>query len=279
MKLCRFGEAGSESPGLVDSDGNIRDLSGYIPDINGEFLSSDGIEKLTNIDTALLPIVREDVRIGSPVGSVGKVVCAGMNYSDHCEEAGFPIPDQPALFMKATTSISGPNDPIELPSGASQVDWEIELAIVIGKKAKNVSEADALEHVAGYTILNDVSDRDFQFNHGGQWFKGKSADTFCPVGPWLVTADEIADPQNLELSLGLNGETMQSGSTAKMIFSVAELIAHTSKYMTLEPGDILSTGTPPGVGMGQKPTPRWLRSGDIVTLEIAGLGRQTQPVA
>lgn len=274
MKLCRVGPKGAEKPAVVLADGCIRDISGLIHDIDGRFLSEGGLEKVLGEDLSSLPVIEAGARYGVPVASVGKIVCAGMNYSDHCEEAGFDIPEQPALFMKATSSLSGANDPIQRPEGSTQLDWEIELAVVIGRRARNVSEETALNYVAGYMILNDVTDRDFQFNKGGQWFKGKSADTFCPVGPWILTADEIDDPQDLHLSLDLNDSAAQRGTTEKMIFSVAQLIAHTSSYMTLEPGDILSTGTPPGVGMGHKPEPRWLRDGDKMTLKIDGLGQQ-----
>ena len=249
-----------------------------IDDIDGAWLASGGVAKLRGIDPAALPEVNPGIRFGVPVARVGKIVCAGMNYRDHCLEAGVPIPEQPALFMKATSALSGPNDHVVQPAGSTQLDWEVELAAVIGRTARSVTTGEALSYVAGYTILNDVSDRDFQFNHGGQWFKGKSADTFCPVGPYLVTSDEIADPQTLGLKLSVNGQVMQSGNTSSMIFGLAELIAHVSGYMTLEPGDILSTGTPPGVGMGHKPDPRWLVPGDVMRLEIEGLGAQEQRV-
>lgn len=263
---------------MISDNGRILDLSGVIDDIDGAWLASGGITTLRGVDPSSLPEVNNGIRLGVPVARIGKIVCAGMNYRDHCLEAGLPIPEQPALFMKATSSLSGPNDPVVQPAGSTQLDWEIELAAVIGRTARSVSSDEALSFVAGYTILNDVSDRDFQFNHGGQWFKGKSADTFCPVGPWLVTADEINDPQALSLKLSVNGKEMQCGNTSSMIFGLAELIAHVSSYMTLEPGDILSTGTPPGVGMGQKPDPRWLAPGDIMRLEIEGLGAQEQRV-
>jgi 2,4-diketo-3-deoxy-L-fuconate hydrolase len=278
MKLCRIGEPGLERPAMISGNGRILDLSGMIDDIDGAWLASGGVAKLQGIDLAALPEVNPGTRFGVPVAGVGKIVCAGMNYRDHCLEAGVPIPEQPALFMKATSALSGPNDPVIQPTGSTQLDWEVELAAVIGRTARSVTTREALSYVAGYTILNDVSDRDFQFNHGGQWFKGKSADTFCPVGPFLVTSDEIADPQTLGLKLSVNGQVMQSGNTASMIFGLAELIAHVSGYMTLEPGDILSTGTPPGVGMGHKPEPRWLVPGDVMRLEIEGLGAQEQRV-
>jgi len=278
MKLCRIGEPGLERPAMISGNGRILDLSGMIDDIDGAWLASGGVAKLRGIDPAALPEVNPGIRFGVPVARVGKIVCAGMNYRDHCLEAGVPIPEQPALFMKATSALSGPNDHVVQPAGSTQLDWEVELAAVIGRTARSVTTGEALSYVAGYTILNDVSDRDFQFNHGGQWFKGKSADTFCPVGPYLVTSDEIADPQTLGLKLSVNGQVMQSGNTSSMIFGLAELIAHVSGYMTLEPGDILSTGTPPGVGMGHKPDPRWLVPGDVMRLEIEGLGAQEQRV-
>jgi 2,4-diketo-3-deoxy-L-fuconate hydrolase len=277
MKLCRVGEFGRERPAVVAADGSLRDLSGHIDDISAASIGAGALDGLAAIDIESLPRINRPRRYGVPVAGIGKIVCAGMNYRDHCEEAGFPIPEQPALFMKATTSLSGANDDIRLPGAAQQVDWEIELAVVIGRRAAYVSPAEALRHVAGYAILNDVSDRDFQFNHGGQWFKGKSADTFCPLGPWLVTPDEVPDPQALELFLDLNGQRRQTGTTAKMIFSVAELISHTSQYMTLLPGDVLSTGTPPGVGMGQKPQV-YLKQGDRLRLGITGLGEQQSQV-
>lgn len=276
MKLCRYGAPGRERPGLIDSDDAIRDLSAIVEEIDGAWLATNGPDELASRDISDFPRVEQDVRLGVPIAGVGKIVCAGMNYSDHCEEAGFPIPEEPALFMKATSSLCGPNDDILLPVGATQVDWEIELAVVIGRRGTNIPEATATDHIAGYTILNDVSDRDFQFNRGGQWFKGKSADTFCPVGPWLVTRDEVGDPQALEMWLDLNGVRKQTGHTANMIFPVTNLIAHISEFMTLEPGDIVSTGTPPGVGMGQKPEPQYLSSGDTMSLGINGLGAQEQ---
>ena len=279
MKLCRVGPKGREIPALQSPDGRLHDLSGEIDDISASWLSAGGLEALAQADLSQLPEINRDTRRGVPVADIGKIVCAGMNYHDHCAEAGVEVPTQPAIFMKATSSLSGPDDPIVRPQGASQLDWEIELAAVIGVEARNVSRDEALDHVAGYTILNDVTDRDFQFNHGGQWLKGKSADTFCPLGPWLVTPDEIDDPQSLGMTLSVNGERMQAGSTSQMVFGLADLISHISRYMTLHPGDVVSTGTPPGVGMGQKPEPRWLEDGDIVTLEIDGLGRQEQRVA
>jgi len=278
MKLCRYGLEGEERPGLIDELGDIRDLGTIVDDIDGDWLAGDGVTQLGAIDVTSLQRIGPSTRLAPPIGKIGKIVCAGMNYIDHCEEAGFPVPEQPALFMKATSALCGANDNIVIPTGARQVDWEVELAAVIGRRGKNISGKDALNYVAGYTILNDVSDRDFQFNRGGQWFKGKSADTFCPIGPWLVTADEISDPQKLNMYLDVNENRMQLGNTSKMVFSVAELIVHISEFMTLMPGDIVSTGTPPGVGMGQKPEPRYLNRGDILSLGIDGLGHMRQQV-
>lgn len=277
MKLCRVVDSGRARPAVVDPAGALRDASGILADITPQAIANGTLKRLRTADIGSLPVIVGTPRFDVPVGGIGKIICAGMNYRDHCEEAGFPIPEQPALFMKATTALCGANDDIVMPAHATQLDWEVELAVVIGKRAAGVTESTALGHVAGYTILNDVSDRDFQFNHGGQWLKGKSADTFCPLGPWLVTPDELGDPQALDLFLELNGKRMQSGSTAKMIFTVAELIAHASRYMTLLPGDVLSTGTPPGVGMGQKP-PLYLQPGDGLRLGISGLGEQRSTV-
>ncbi|OSQ51473.1 fumarylacetoacetate hydrolase family protein [Marivita geojedonensis] len=275
MKLLRFGDTGAEKPGLMDDTGQIRDLSGQIDDITGDTLSPASLERLRGIDPASLPAVEGAPRIGPCVGSVGKVIAIGLNYADHAAEANMALPEEPIVFFKATSSISGPNDPVEIPRGSSKTDWEIELGVVIGTRAKYVSEADALSHVAGYCIFNDVSERDFQLHRSGQWVKGKSHDTFAPMGPWLVTADAVADPQNLAMSLSVNGQTMQDGSTRTMHFSVATVIAHLSQFMTLNPGDVIATGTPPGVGMGQKPQV-YLREGDEMVLSIEGLGEQRQ---
>lgn len=275
MKLLRYGPPGRELPGLLDPAGRIRSLAGKIPDLAGDRLSPDSLNRLKAIDPDSLPLVEGAPRLGPPVGSIGKLVCAGMNYRDHCVEAGFPIPTEPALFMKAPSAVSGARDAILIPPGAEKVDWEVELAAVIGLRAAYASADRALAHVAGYTILNDVSERAYQMDRGGQWMKGKSADSFAPLGPWLVTPDEIEDPQALSLWLDVNGERMQTGSTASMIFGLAELIAYISHFMTLLPGDVVATGTPPGVGMGRKPQ-RFLRPGDIVELGIDGLGTQRQ---
>lgn len=278
MKLVRFGPAGSERPGLVDAQGRIRDLSAHVDDIAGKTLSDEGLARIAALDPASLPLVEEGARIGPCVGQVGKFVCIGLNYSDHAAESGLDVPPEPIVFMKATSAICGPDDGIELPRGSLATDWEVELAVVIGRHAKYVSEADALSHVAGYCVANDVSERDFQTKRAGQWTKGKSADTFGPLGPWLVTRDEVADPQALSLWLDLNGKRMQTGSTATMIFGVAKVISYLSQMMSLHPGDVISTGTPPGVGMGIKPAPVYLKPGDRLALGIDGLGTQNQLV-
>lgn len=277
MKLLRFGEVGEEKPGLLDGDGQIRDLSGVIADISGHVLSDAGLAQLRDIDVASLPVVSGNPRLGPCVGSIGKMCCIGLNYSDHAAEQGLPIPEHPILFMKANSAIVGPNDDVMLPRGSTRSDWEVELGVVIGKTAKYVSAAEALDFVAGYCIVNDVSEREFQQNLTGQWTKGKSCDTFGPTGPWLVTRDEVPDPQALSLSLKVNGQQMQTGTTATMIFSVAEIIEHLSQLFTLHPGDVISTGTPPGVGDGMRPR-RYLKAGDVMELEIAGLGVQRQTV-
>lgn len=278
MKLVRFGPAGTERPGLVDAQGRIRDLSAHVDDIAGKALSDEGLARIAALDPASLPLVEESTRIGPCVGQVGKFVCIGLNYSDHAAESGLDVPPEPIVFMKATSAICGPDDGIELPRGSLATDWEVELAVVIGRHAKYVSEADALSHVAGYCVANDVSERDFQTKRAGQWTKGKSADTFGPLGPWLVTRDEVSDPQALSLWLDLNGKRMQTGSTATMIFGVAKVISYLSQMMSLHPGDVISTGTPPGVGMGIKPAPVYLKPGDRLALGIDGLGTQTQLV-
>ena len=278
MKLVRYGPAGTERPGLVDAQGRIRDLSAHVDDIAGKTLSDEGLARIATLDPASLPLVEEGTRIGPCVGGVGKFVCIGLNYSDHAAESGLDVPPEPIVFMKATSAICGPDDGIELPRGSVATDWEVELAVVIGRHAKYVSEADALSHVAGYCVANDVSERDFQTKRAGQWTKGKSADTFGPLGPWLVTRDEVGDPQALSLWLDLNGKRMQTGSTATMIFGVAKVISYLSQMMSLHPGDIISTGTPPGVGMGIKPAPVYLKAGDRLALGIDGLGTQNQLV-
>ncbi|MCG8491824.1 MAG: fumarylacetoacetate hydrolase family protein [Sneathiellales bacterium] len=276
MKLLRVGPAGKEKPAVLDVDGNARDLGNHIDDITGAVLSDEKLAKIQKIDPASLPKIEEGIRVGPCVAGVGKLICIGLNYSDHAEETGMPIPEEPIVFMKATTSICGPNDDIEIPRNSVKTDWEVELGVVIGKRAKYVSEADALDHVAGYCAVNDVSEREFQAERGGQWVKGKSHDTFAPIGPWLVTRDEISDPQNVNLWLDIDGKRFQNGNTDKMIFGVAEVISYLSNFMTLEPGDIISTGTPPGVGMGQKPEPVYLKVGQSVKLGVEGLGEQSQ---
>lgn len=278
MKLVRYGDAGAEKPAIMDNAGMLRDISDHVDDIAGDVLSDFGLAKLAALDLSELPIVEGRPRIAPCVGGVGKFLCIGLNYSDHAAEAGMDIPAHPILFMKATSSIVGAYDDVVMPRGSVATDWEVELGVVIGKTAKYVSEADALDHVAGYCIVNDVSERDYQTKLTGQWTKGKSCDTFGPIGPWLVTRDEISDPQNLDMSLDVNGKRMQTGNTDTMIFSVAEIIAHLSTLMTLHPGDVISTGTPPGVGMGIKPEPVYLKVGDTMDLSIAGLGFQQQAV-
>jgi len=275
MKLLRFGEPGRERPGLVDQSGSLRDLSGIVDDIAGDVLGDAGLDMLRRIDPGTLPLVGGSPRIGACVGRTGKFICVGLNYADHARETGKEPPAEPILFMKATSAICGPDDDIEIPEGSSKTDWEVELGVVIGKRAKYVREEDALEHVAGYCTVNDVSERAFQSERGGQWTKGKSHDTFGPVGPWLVTRDEVADPQALELWLEVDGVRRQNGSTRTMIFGVASLVSYISRFMTLEPGDIIATGTPPGVGLGHKP-PVFLRAGQTMRLAVAGLGTQTQ---
>ena len=279
MKLVRYGPAGKEKPGLIDEDGRLRDLSRKVADIGGEALLPTSLNALRRLDTGRLPLVKGRPRLGPCVGAVGKFVAIGLNFVDHAKETGSPIPENPIVFFKANTSISGPNDPIMLPKDSTNTDWEVELAIVIGRRARYVEEKDALRYVAGYCICNDVSEREYQIKKGGgQWGKGKGCDTFGPLGPWLVTADEVRDPQNLGMWLKVNGETKQDGSTSTMIFGVAQLVADVSRYMTLEPGDVITTGTPPGVGMGMKPTPQFLKAGDTVELGIDGLGVQMQKV-
>jgi ureidoglycolate lyase len=277
MKLLRYGPRGQEKPGLLDRDGKIRDLSGAIPDIAGEVLSDAGLERLRGLSPSSLPLVEANPRIGPCVGQVGKLVCIGLNYSDHAAESGLTVPPEPVVFMKATSCICGPNDGIEIPRGAEKTDWEVELGLVIGKEAKYVEESEALDHVAGYCIVNDVSERSFQVERSGQWTKGKSADTFGPIGPWLVTRDEVPDPQSLGMWLEVDGQRFQDGSTRTMVFGAAFLISYLSQFMSLQPGDVIATGTPPGVGMGRKP-PVFLRPGNRVRLGIDGLGEQEQLV-
>lgn len=278
MKLLRFGNIGEEKPGAIDSNGIIRDISSIINDLNGQSIDDLTVERLRKINLKSLPAVSNNTRIGPCIGSVGKFLSIGLNYSDHAAETGLPIPEHPILFLKATSSIVGPNDTIYMPRGSTKSDWEVELGVIIGKKAKYVKESDALSYVAGYCIVNDVSEREFQTELSGQWTKGKSCDTYGPTGPWLVTRDEIPDPQRLSMSLDLNGKRMQDGNTKTMIFTVAQIIEHLSSLMTLYPGDLISTGTPPGVGMGIKPNPIFLKSGDIMELKIEHLGAQRQVV-
>ncbi|BEU26524.1 MULTISPECIES: fumarylacetoacetate hydrolase family protein [Paraburkholderia] len=277
MKLLRYGPPGQEKPGLLDRDGNLRDLSAHVADISGDVLLPAGLARLKALDATSLPRVEGNPRLGSCVGGTRKFICIGLNYSDHAAETGAAIPPEPIVFMKATSAITGPNDAIEIPRNALKTDWEVELGVVIGKTAKYVSERDAMDHVAGYCVINDVSERAFQAERQGQWTKGKSADTFGPMGPWLVTSDEVHDPQALPMWLEVNGHRYQNGSTATMIYGVRYLVAYLSQFMSLQPGDILSTGTPPGVGLGQKP-PVYLKAGDVVTLGIEGLGQQRQNV-
>jgi ureidoglycolate lyase len=278
MKLVRFGDVGSEKPGMIDADGVLRDLSGVVGDITGDMLGDESIAKLRALDASTLPAVEGSPRLGSCVNNIGKFLCIGLNYSDHAAESNLPIPEHPILFYKATSAVVGPNDDIYRPRNSTQMDWEVELGVVIGKDAKYVSEEDALDYVAGYCVINDLSERHFQMNLSGQWTKGKSCDTFGPTGPWMVTRDEIPDPQALDMWLDVNGERRQTGNTKTMIFTVAEIVSHLSQLMTLKPGDVISTGTPPGVGMGIKPEAVYLQPGDQVELEIEGLGKQSQLV-
>jgi 2-keto-4-pentenoate hydratase/2-oxohepta-3-ene-1,7-dioic acid hydratase in catechol pathway len=276
MKLLRYGAIGEEKPGLLASDGSVRDLSGVIADVNGSILAPKSLDRLREIDPSMLPLV-EPTRLGPCVAGVGKLVCIGRNYADHAAETGNAVPTEPVIFMKATSSIIGPNDTVVIPRGSQKTDWEVELGVVIGRTAKYVSQADALSHVAGYCVVNDVSERAFQLEGTGQWVKGKSADTFGPIGPYLVTADEVPDPQNLRLWLEVDGHRHQDGTTSDMVFGVAHLISYVSRFMSLRPGDILSTGTPPGVGLGHKP-PIFLRAGQTMRLSVEGLGEQQQAV-
>ncbi|MCB8822202.1 fumarylacetoacetate hydrolase family protein [Microvirga rosea] len=277
MKLLRHGEAGSERPGLIGPDGEIRDLSARIGDIAGEVLDPKALEEIAGIDPASLPVVEGEPRIGPCVAGTGKFICIGLNYSDHAAETGATVPPEPIIFMKATSAIVGPHDTLLIPRGSEKTDWEVELGVVIGRKAKYVTEAEALDYVAGYCTVHDVSERAFQTERHGQWTKGKSCDTFGPIGPWLVTKDEVPDPQNLSMWLKVNGQTMQNGSTRTMVYGVAYLVSYLSQFMSLHPGDIITTGTPPGVGMGMKP-PRYLKPGDVVELGIENLGSQRQRV-
>ncbi len=274
MKLLRYGPAGHEKPGLLDAKGGIRDLSSVVGDVSGAHLAPSALEKLRKLDPMSLPLVSGSPRLGACVGGVGKFICIGLNYSDHAAETGAKVPPEPIIFMKATSAICGPNDDTEIPRGSEATDWEVELGVVIGSTAKYVSEADAMKHVAGYCLINDLSERDFQTKRQGQWTKGKSCDTFGPIGPWLVTADEVADPQNLKMWCDVDGKRYQNGSTKTMVYGVRHLVSYLSQFMSLQPGDIISTGTPPGVGLGVKPTPVYLRAGQRVRLGIDGLGEQ-----
>ena len=278
MKLVRYGAVGQEKPGMIDSNGTLRDLSAHVADITGATIGDESIAKLRALDPNSLPAVDGSPRIGACVGDIGKFMCIGLNYADHAAETGADIPEHPILFMKANSAITGPNDDVVMPRGSTKTDWEVELGVVIGEAAKYVSEEDALEYVAGYCLCNDVSERHFQTSLTGQWTKGKSCDTFGPTGPWLVTSDEVEDPQNLDMWLDVNGARMQTGNTKTMIFTVAQVISHLSHLFTLHPGDVISTGTPPGVGMGIKPEPVYLKDGDVMELSIQGLGLQRQNV-
>ncbi len=277
MKLVRYGAKGAEKPGLIDKSGQLRDLSAHIRDLDGEAYSPAALKKLAAIDPASLPAVGGNPRLGPPVTGISKFVAIGLNYSDHAKETGNPIPSEPIFFLKANTSLSGPNDPVEKPRGSTKLDWEVEIAAIIGTRAKYVSEADALNHVAGYCICNDVSERNFQIDRPGQWTRGKSHDTFGPLGPWVATKDEISNVQNLSMWLDVNGQRRQTGSTKTMIFSIAKCVSYVSQFLTLLPGDIITTGTPPGVGTGMKP-PQFLNVGDVVTLGIEALGEQRQQI-
>ena len=275
MKLLRHGEFGSEKPGIIDHEGKIRDLSSHITDINGDSINSESLKKIAAINLSTLPIVSNDTRLGACVGNVGKFLCIGLNYSDHAAESGLPVPSEPILFSKATSAIVGPNDNVEIPRNSSETDWEVELGIIVGKKAKYINENEAEEYIAGYCVVNDVSERAFQIKREGQWTKGKSCDTFGPTGPYLVTKDEIPDVQNLKMYLDVNGKRMQDGSTNTMIFSAKHIVYYLSQFMSLNPGDVIATGTPPGVGLGMKP-PVFLNAGDTMKLGIEGLGEQNQ---
>lgn len=273
MKLVRWGAKGAEKPGLVDSAGNSRDLSGFVADITPDLLSPEGLRRLSRIDTAALPEIPEDARLGVPLTGISKIVCVGLNYADHAAETGAKIPKEPILFLKAISSLNGPNDDIVIPRGSVKTDWEVELGVVIGTRASYVNEQEAMDHVAGYCVINDVSEREYQSERGGLWDKGKGCDSFAPIGPWLVTRDEVADPQNLKLWTEVNGVRRQNGSTQTMIFDVRTLVSYISQFMTLMPGDLIATGTPPGVALGMKP-PQYLKAGDTLRLSVEGLGEQ-----
>ena len=276
MKLLRVGAKGAEKPAILHTDGTYRDLSSVVPDIAGAALSPEGLDRIRAVDAGSLPVLDKDSRIGPCVGNVGKFMCIGLNYADHAAESNLPVPSEPVLFMKATSAIIGPNDDVILPKNTLKPDWEVELGVIIGKEAKYIEEKDALDYVAGYCVVNDLSERHFQTERGGQWTKGKSADTFGPIGPWLVTKDEVADVQNLKMWLEVDGHRYQNGSTSTMVFGVAHIVAYLSQFMSLQPGDVITTGTPPGVGMGIKPEPVWLKPGQVMHLGIEGLGEQRQ---
>ncbi len=276
MKLLRYGPNGQEKPGMLDASGTIRDLSGVIADIDGATIGADGLAKLAAVDPASLPAVTGNPRLGACVGKVGKFICIGLNYADHAAESGLDVPPEPVIFMKCTSAICGPNDDVEIPRTSEKTDWEVELGVVIGKHTKYVAEKDAMDHVAGYCVINDISERAFQAERAGQWTKGKSHDTFGPIGPWLVTKDEVADPQSLKMWLEVDGHRYQDGSTKTMVYKVPHLVSYLSQFMSLQPGDIISTGTPPGVGLGIKPTPIYLKAGQTMRLGVEGLGEQTQ---
>ena len=276
MKLMRHGSAGQEMPGLIDDAGRMRDLTGVVPDIAGDVLAPRMLDELARIDHATLPLLPEGTRYGPCVGHVGKFICVGLNYADHAAESGMEVPQEPVLFFKATSAICGPNDDVTIPRNSVKTDWEVELGVVIGREARYVSKAEALDHVAGYCVINDLSERAFQLERGGQWVKGKSCDTFGPLGPWLVTRDEVPDPHALDIWLEVDGVRRQNGNTRTMIFGIAEIVSYISQFMSLQPGDVISTGTPPGVGLGMKPEPVYLRAGQSIRLGIEGLGEQRQ---
>jgi 2,4-didehydro-3-deoxy-L-rhamnonate hydrolase len=276
MKLLRHGPSGQERPGILDAEGKIRDLSGKIDDIDGDKLSPAKLKELAALDLSALPVVEGNPRLGVPVARIGKFIAIGLNFSDHAAESGLPVPQEPIVFTKAISSITGPNDDVIIPRGSKKTDWEVELGVVIGTRASYVTKDNALAHVAGYVVVNDVSEREYQIERGGTWDKGKGCDTFGPIGPWLVTADEVGDVQNLSMWLDVNGQRKQTGTTATMIFDVATLVSYISEFMTLMPGDVITTGTPPGVGMGMKPEPQYLKAGDVVRLGIEKLGEQQQ---
>jgi 2-keto-4-pentenoate hydratase/2-oxohepta-3-ene-1,7-dioic acid hydratase in catechol pathway len=278
MKLCRYGPSGAEKPGIIDENGAIRDLSAVVPDIGAAQISPEGLGKLAAVDVASLPLVEGNPRYGTPVAGSRKFIAIGLNFADHAAESNLPIPAEPVVFTKAISCLQGPNDPVVIPRGSEKTDWEVELGVIIGTRASYVSEAQALDHVAGYCVINDVSERAFQIERGGTWDKGKGCDTFGPVGPWLVTSDEVGDPQNLGMWLEINGRRVQDGNSNTMIFGIAKIVSYLSEFMSLEPGDIITTGTPPGVGMGQKPEPWYLKAGDKIRLGIEKLGEQGQDV-